>query len=102
MKKKAKIRMNHYYQNHTTYCRECEKPIYNYQGHGQKYCPLCSDDIHLETVRLAMMAYRKRWKGLLPRTIGTGTLSGHANPDFNKEFKIVTNEYRRLGLKKKE
>lgn len=47
------------------FCVNCGKPIYAYNGHGQKYCKACSVNVELERIRFDMMAYRKKWKDVL-------------------------------------
>jgi hypothetical protein len=54
-------------------------------------------------MRLAMINYRRRWKDVIPPTLGTGWLSHNSrntffDDNFNKEFSAVKRELKRLGI----
>jgi ribosomal protein S27AE len=105
-KDKARLRREYHRQKHTHICSNCGKTLYNYHSNAQKYCGKCSANIKLENARLRRVAYYKKWKDVLPATVGTGWLSNcprntvFDDTDFKNEFLAVKREKKRLGLDK--
>jgi predicted amidophosphoribosyltransferase len=94
-----------YHQKNKILCSNCGKTLQYYRGHGQKYCKTCAENIEKENSRLRDHKYYRRWKDVLPETLGTGWLSKHPKTDFNNtdfkdEFLVVKRELKRLGLNK--
>lgn len=94
-----KAALERYHEKHTHYCANCRKTLKNYKGRNHKYCPTCSENIEKENSRLRDHTYYRRWKDVLPQTLGTGWLSQHANPDPYKEQKAIKRELNRLKVK---
>lgn len=82
-------------------CKWCGKYFTPEQSHQLYCCKVHKKYSKQEYSRKRTYEHRKKYKDVLPKTVGTRAIGGHRRECFEEEQRVVAKELRVLGLHRK-